>query len=155
MKEFIRTINKILPITAKNILKELFTRVNTIIEFHKECSKWSLEFLDKYSYKPTPEPPFEVIQYARRKQNDRNYSLSPEFWKQADIRQWAFESARILSLNVGNYDWLMFLKKNIESPGNRARVLKQISEFNNKKWFLYGKDYIDYLAKQDIALPTR
>ena len=150
-----RYIDNLLPITAKNILIELYSKVLDIIQFHIECAKWSLNSISQLSYTPTPEPPFEVIQYAKRKATDKDYSLTVDFWNQPLIKQWRADDVKILSINKGNYDWLQFLKKNINSPGHRIKINELIREFDNHQWWVFGKDAIKILSEYDLNLPGR
>ena len=155
MTDMPRTINKLLPITAKNLLKELSARITTIIEFNIECAKWSMSSINKYAYTPAPEPPFEVIHYAKRKVTDQNYSLTVDFWNQPAIKQWRADDARVLGLNRGNYDWLQFLNKSIKSPDIKLRVNELIRDFDKRQWWIFGKDVIKSISEYDLHLPSR
>jgi len=146
MKNVLTATDRLLPLTAKNLLNELRTREITLPEFNKECAKWGMGYLDAYAYIPMPDPPYEVVQYARRKQKDPDYSLSQEFWNKPEIKAWSREEAKTLGLNKSNYEWLRFMSKQIADPNEKLRIAGMIREFDKNKRWVFGKDMIDALA---------
>ena len=134
-----------LPNTAKRLLARVKSGELTMQDFEKECVYWELEFLNDLKYAPLPTAPDVVMLYCDRKLKDKGYRVDPEFFKEWKIREW-FESVDSWrKKNGSNYDFLVFMEKNLEGT-DKLRVKQMVGEYEKVNWRSYGRDFLELVA---------
>ncbi len=135
----LNAVNKELPVLAKKLLERYGTDKNQK-EFVSELAYWALEHIEEYRHKPMPTPPQEVILYAQKKLKDKSYKVAENFWFQPHVVAWRVQESKIAGENLSNYDWLVYIKDNLKTESDKAKVEGLLTQFD--KEFLWGKDLL-------------
>jgi hypothetical protein len=115
-----------LPRQGKALLARLQSKQITMEQFEQETAYWMMDSLNGCRWVCYPLVPTDLMEYYRRRKQDKRFSMGEEFWHQPHIRQYMDANSRIKAVNFANRYWLDYMQHHI--PQEDMESHKKISE---------------------------
>jgi len=129
------------------VLDKFFSGETSLEEFDMESAYMALEYLDYYKYQPFPDPPQEIIKYAKKRTQGAHTTETFNLFASPETANWYRLLGTWRANNKSNFEWLLFLQQNLKTEDEKYRVKVMLEVFDNhEEWWLFGKKFIEFIA---------